>query len=244
LSEKAPETPREFKPIKDPEEAFALLNESAHSRASAMIWTKGQTQVITTTILTYSRKEQYMHAAVPKEVDASKFAEVLAKSGSQECFFSVSLSRANIFFKARYLGHDEEGFRFDGPEIVFKVQRRKDMRVQIPSESAMRLEMQDPTFPEQKLVKKVYDISASGLAFIANVTEEALFPKGIVLKSLTFTIGTRKISVDAEVRHVRELPPSSGTTGTQVGVLFLNMRPADNQWVAAYVFEETRKYMT
>jgi hypothetical protein len=244
LSDKTSDKPREFLPVKDPVEAIQLLKESARTLASAMIWTKNQSQVISTTITVYDRESEMLYAATPTDTDVNQFMEGIANLDSSECFFSVSLARANIFFRARYLGHDSAGFRFRKPESVFKVQRRKDMRVLIPFGHVIRLEMQDPTFPEQRLIKKIYDISASGLAFIANDSEEALFHVGLIIKALTFSIGTRKISLDAEVRHVRVLPPDSGTPGTKVGVLFKNIKPADNQWIAAYVFEESRKFIT
>jgi hypothetical protein len=239
----APVKPREFEPIEDPVEARKLLKEGSRLNASASIWTKEQKLSINTSLSVFDEADQVLYAATPREIDPAWFMDQLVAIGSHDCFFSVSLSRANIFFKARYLGHDAAGFRFRTPDAVFKVQRRKDMRLLIPFGHTVRVEMQDPSFPEQKLSKKIFDISASGLSFIVSDTEGPVFQTGVILKNIVFSIGSRRIVTDAEVRHAKSQAADSSHPGVKVGVLFKNIRPSDSQWIAAYVFEESRKIM-
>lgn len=209
-----------------------------------MVWTKEQKYVINTQLSVLLEAEKILYVAIPAETTPKQFMEQLEELGSHDCFFSVSLTRANIFFKAKCVGYDDGGFRFEAPAALFKVQRRKDMRLLIPFGRTIRVEMADPTFPEQKLSKKIFDISSGGLSFIASDSESPLFPSGALLKNMFFSIGSRKITVDGEVRHLRAQASDSAHPGHKVGVLFTRISPGDVQWIAAFVFEESRKILS
>ena len=237
------ERPREFQPVNDPAEARKLLKEGSRTLASVMIWSKEQKFVIHTQLSVFHEQEKILYASIPAETNPDAFMEQLNTVGSQDCFFSVSLIRANILFRAKCLGYDDGGLRFETPATVFKVQRRKDMRLFVPFGRVIRVEILDPCFPEQKLSKKIFDISAGGLSFIANETEALLFHAGAMLKGISFGIGSRKLTVDAEVRHLRPQPLDSAQPGHKVGVIFTRISPGDQQWIAAFVFEESRKIM-
>ena len=100
MSEKA-ERPREFVPVDSQKEALSLIREGAKTLATAMIWTKNQEQVINTHLSLYSDTDQVLYVWCPKEVEPNKLANDLERSGSQDCYFSVSLARANLFFRVR-----------------------------------------------------------------------------------------------------------------------------------------------
>jgi hypothetical protein len=243
MAEKKSERPREFLPVEDPAEARKLLKEGSRTLASVMIWSKEQKHVINTQLSVIHEQDRILYASIPAETDPDAFLDQLDALGSRDCFFSVSLTRANVFFKARCMGYDDGGFRFELPTALYKVQRRKDMRLLVPFGRVIRVELQDPTFPDQKLSKKIFDISAGGLSFIVTDSEQPLFHSGSILKNMFFSIGSRKITVDGEVRHVRAQPVDSANPGFKVGVLFTRISQGDAQWIAAFVFEESRKIL-
>ena len=109
----------------------------------------------------------------------------------------------------------------------------------------MKVEFKDPLFPDKITIKKVHDISATGMAFVVSDEDSALFPKGITLNDFTFSVRNKKFTVRAEVSNVRKLRSPTGellAQGHVVGVRFLDLRPGDHQHIAGYVFEESRKY--
>lgn len=191
-----------------------------------------------------SESQKLLYAWIPKEVDPEKLISDLVDMNAHDCFFSVSLSGANIFFKAAIKGYDKGGFHFFMPEKIFKVQRRRDVRLSIPDGYVLKASFQDPLFPETHLNKKVIDISAGGLAFQATEFEEGLFHVGLILDKFQFTIKGREVVLQAEVRHIQKMPETSKHKGLKVGVMFKNMKPGDAQHVAQYVFEESRKYLS
>ena len=208
------------------------------------MWTKNQEQTLNTHLSHFSPSEGMFYVYCPPEFPPGALSEAIAKSGEQACFFSVSLSKANIFFKAPYVGNDEAGLKFKMPEEVYKVQRRKDMRFPIPDGHLLRIEYCDPIESEKVLQKKVHDISARGLAFLVDYDEEAHYLTGMELKDIKFALRSRKIAVDAEIRHIQQLPNKAKLYGVKVGVLFTQVSPADQKFISDYVLEESRKYLS
>ena len=232
--------PKEFQPIQDRAEAERLLRDGARHFSSTLIWTKNQENVLRTHLTLFSDTDRLLYCALPKEVDPKKF--LADAGGAQEFFFSISLSYANIFFKTAFAGIDKAGLRFRIPEQVFKVQRRKDMRFRVPEGHVLKVEFDDPLNPGQVIQKKVFDISASGLAFVTEIEDESVYVSGLLLHHMKFSLNSRQITVDAEVRHRRAVESARKKELTKVGVTFKYIKAADSQFIASYAFEESRKY--
>jgi hypothetical protein len=237
--------PREFIPVDDAAEAKGLLREGAKSVAATLMWTRNQEHVLNTHLNMYSEAEGTFYVWVPREFDAEKFVDETIKLEIKDCFFSVSLARANIFFKAEFLGHDSGGLKFRFPEKIFKVQRRRDLRFPIPEGHVVKVEYQDPIFTETRLTKKILNISAGGLGVLIQDEEKIHYHPGMTLTRLEFTLRQRKIACEAEVRHIKSLPADHRyAPGAQMGLLFQKIKKGDADWIASYVFEESRKYYT
>lgn len=212
-----------------------------------MIWTKDQSEVISSHLSVFGESTNTFYCWIPKSLDVEGFVNEVNSSGTKDCFFSVSLLKANIFFRAELLGYDTAGLRFRFPTKVFKVQRREDVRLPIPSHTTMKVEFKDPLFPEKTMIAKVQDLSATGMAFIINDDDAPLFPKGLTLSDFSFSVRNKKFKVRAEVSNIRKQRSPTGellAKGHVVGVRFLDMRPGDHQHIAGFVFEESRKYFS
>lgn len=208
-----------------------------------MLWTKNQEQLINSHIGYYNAENQQLQVWLPQELEISKFTETLAKIGDSELFFSVSLSRANIFFRAPFKGTDSKALLFAVPAKVFKIQRRKDMRLTIPEGHVLKIEYADP-LGSQSIQKKALDISAGGCSIVVPAEEEVVYQPGLVLRGVTFTIRNRKITVEGEIRHTLALPDRGTGSGIKLGILFKNITQADASFIQAYVFEETRALLS
>ena len=220
-----------------------MIREGARSVSSALLWTKNQEKVLNTHLSHFSPSEQIIYVWCPPEFAPGTLSEAIAQSGDQYCFFSVSLARANVFFKALFIGHDEGGLKFKMPEEVYKVQRRKDMRFQIPDGHLLRIDFEDPIEPGKVLKKKVHDISAKGLSFLVDYDEEHNYIVGMELKDVCFTLRNRQIKVDAEIRHIQQLPNKNKLYGVKLGLQFTKVESTDTQFISDYVMEESRKYL-
>jgi hypothetical protein len=232
--------PREFQPVEPREEIFKFLLEGAKLSASTLVWTKDQETVLQTNLSVFSETDQTLFVWIPKDFDVNRLVGELAKQDPQECFFSVSLSRANLFFKCRFLGVDSAGFKFAVPEKAYKVQRRKTIRYHITEGYFMPLEFEDPLFPGKALRTKVFDISSGGVSFLAPEKDDPIYQKGMTLKKVKFTIRLRVIQAEAEIRHKK----SHEDGMIKVGLEFKDLPAAQTELISSYVLEENRKYYT
>lgn len=233
--------PKEFEPIEDAQERLRYLVEGTKTLAQTLIWTQDQENVIRSHLTVFSQVDRVIYAWLPKDFDFKKFQETLAKDKTNECFFSISLPAANLFFKAKFLGHDTAGLKFTIPDKMFKVQRRKNVRFQIPEGHVLRVEFPDPLLKEIQHRKRILDISAGGISFLAGEEEAPVYQTGVIIKGARITVRLKQVTFDAEVRHTKPLETFK-EKGIRVGVSFKNILPADSELVASYVFEESRKY--
>ncbi len=216
------------------------LSEGAKMTVSTVFWLQGKDQHVQSHMVHLSETDRAFYAWVPKDFDTTGFIQDLKDSGHQECLFSTSLTSANLFFKARFLGHDSTGLKFAVPDKVYKVQRRKNVRYMIPAGYVLKVEFSDPLYPDMLVQKKLTDISAGGLAFNTAAIDVSLYPVGSILTQCKIVIKTRNIQFDAEVRYAQAHQDTS--KGAKIGLAFKNMLPPDSEFIAAYVFEESRKY--
>ena len=233
MSEKA-EPNRQFEPI-PLTQAIKLLQEGARTLASTSTWTKNQEIIFNGHITLISEVDPIFYVWEPKELDPLKFAAALKASGETLCRFSISLETANLFFKSEFAGRDPGGLKFKIPTAVYKVQRRKDMRMPIPSGYTLKVTFVDPEDSKHICTKKTLDISAGGLAIAIEPGEEHIYKAGVILFQMTFTVRGTKITCQAEVRYCR---------GSTVGLLFMGISTQHADLINAYVNEETRKYFS
>lgn len=250
MSELTSDQARHFEPITDAGQAQRLLREAGKTFASLMLWTKDQEIVVHSQIALVSETDQLITVACPKGFNPRSLLEFMATSGQTQCYFSVSLQRASVFFRAKFNGASDTGLSFVFPETVYKVQRRSDLRFPIPYGHVLKIDMQDPLYPEKTVTWMASDISARGCAIVIPDGESATYPIGLTLKNLRFAIQGRRIEVPgAEVRHKQILSPTTSTltgktSGVRLGLLFKRIRETDSQHIAAYVFEESRRFFT
>lgn len=233
-----------FAPIQDRGEIKLMLSEAIKSAASTVLWTKNQERVVNTLLSGYNDLDDSLTAVTPKNFDAEGFKAVVTQLEKPEIFFSVSLARANVFFKCDLIGITAKEIRFTAPKALYKVQRRKSFRLPIPDGYVVYAEFDDPLFPETRQKKKLIDISAGGVSFYTNIEDQGRYTQGQQLKQFSFKIKNRDIQCIGEVRHSNMLSGRTRSHGVKVGVQFKGLRVADVQFIAAYVFEESRKYFT
>jgi hypothetical protein len=237
-------TPREFQPIESIAEGLKLLKEGCKTLSSAMIWTKDQEQVLNSHLSVFSESTSSFYCWAPHDFDSGKFITEIQMASDHECFFSVSLFRANIFFRAAFVNLDTAGLLFKFPTKVFKVQRRNDVRLPMHDLLSLKVHFRDPLYPDKETIRKVLDISAGGMAFLITEEDAPLYPVGLTLNDFLFKIASRSFKVRAEISNCRKLRDEKHKGSFAVGVKFKDLRPGDTQHIAAWVFEESRKYFT
>lgn len=231
----------EFVPVEKLEEGFRMIAEGAKTLAPTNIWTVDQIYRFDSKITELSAVEKGLYCWKPNTFDRKKFFDELLAKNTKDCFFSVSLTRATLFFKAKFLDETDVSLKFSIPSSFFKVQRRENMRHLVYRDPKAWVDFPDPLFPEKMLRKKLYDVSAGGLAFLVTTHDAPLFASGLELAHFQFSIKDRIITATSEVLHSKPCKGEQKDLGTKVGVKFRDITAADKNFISGYVFEESQK---
>ena len=234
----------EFIPIENAAESLRLLKEGAVSASPTTLWTQGQEVLVKSRLSHWSDTEKALYAWIPDEAVAEKFDSFQKNNGNPFCFLNISLPQASLFIKAEYLGKDKGGFRFSQPDTVYKVQRRQHQRIPILDTIAIKVEFRDPTLPDQRVSRRVVDLSRGGLSFFALADEAAGIQPGQRFEGVTFKIDGHEIKVNAEVRHKKPATNAARTQGFKIGLSFSGISMSEADRIADFVDSETRKYFT
>lgn len=218
-----------------------MIAEGAKIIAPTLVWTMDQGYQFTTHITQLSAVEKAIFCWTPKEFDLERFMNDLVAKKNNDCFFSITLPRATVFFKSTFIEHGNSQLKFSVPLKVFKVQRRQNLRHHLLKDPKAWAEHPDPLFPEKVMKRKIFDISAGGLSFIVVSQDAPLYPAGLLIENFKFTLQGRDITSTVEVRHVKPLTGAQKDMGTKVGISFKRISTTDSEFIAAFVFEESRK---
>lgn len=209
--------------------------------APTVIWTTDQGYQFSSYITQLSAVEKGVFCSTPKNFDRTRFLDDLATKNNNECFFSIMLPRATLFFKSAFIDFRDSQIKFAVPLKAFKVQRRENLRHLLFKDPKAWVEYSDPLFPEKKMKTKVYDVSAGGLSFLVLSQDAPLYPTGLILDDFQFTLKDRTLSATVQVRHTKPCTGAQKDMGTKVGISFKKINASDSEFIAAFVFDESRK---
>jgi len=219
-----------------------LFEEGGRSFSSAIFWTPDQQHVVRSHMTSFSSDKDTFQVWKPADFNPVSFAAHLAQTKNHSCLFSISLAASTIFFKALFAGTDDVNIHFQLPEKIFKVQRRKFPRFQIPMGYVLKIHFETPFNEGKVTTQKVWDLSAGGLSFCVNSEEQGLFDPGQLLKEMKFVLQTKTICVEAEIRHKALIQDGPKKGQYKIGVLFKTISKSDIQLITDHVSEESRKY--
>jgi c-di-GMP-binding flagellar brake protein YcgR len=246
----------DFKPVSHPVEIKSFLNEGAKISARVTIWrhqenkgTKKKISESQNTSKVYKSEFKRFHSksniltfSTPTGLSKKRLLEEDAQGKSVDFLFSLQLTRGQIFFKSTLVGIDAMGLKFICPEKIYRIQRRGEYRLKIPKWEKYTIQFRHPARPETRHVFRIVDISASGMAFVLPKSEASLLKLSDTIPRAGFIIRSKRIYVSFEVRYSKI---SEGyLKGTMVGVKFLQIQQTDSQYIASFVFDESRKYFS
>lgn len=144
--------------------------------------------------------------------------------------------------------HGDRYYEIPYPKEIFQIQRRDAFRIRVPPKIQATLDgtlrydegdRHDKEPKEIELSANVVDLSATGLAILANSPELEAVPMGTRIEQGRLRVHQwLDIRIDAEIRNKRPGPKNEGSI---LGMQFAGLPLADAQAVARTVIEIQRK---
>lgn len=170
-------------------------------------------------------------------IQAQELAAILhaARSGpGVDCFFKVFLLSAQLLFKTQLTragleGAGSKALPFVFPVQVFKVHRRKHLRVPIGKDT--------PAFARIPGVgdRRIADLSLMGAKILLEPGDEKTIAQNRSLKDFRFVLDGSEKEAQVEVRYL---------DAKMVGINVLYMNSPDRQWLKDYLMGQIRKLLS
>ncbi len=240
-----------FEPIDHAKDISFFLVGSVKEKARVLLWVKKKSDSenelksplvpIEAQFIRINLHEHLMYLKVMQMVNAEYL------KSDQDIICNVFSSQNNMFFKSKINPQREMLLEISIPHKIFKVQRRENFRYYIPEKQSFYVSFKNPKNEQETFRRKILNLSAGGLAFIAERGDKRLLKVGVLL-NIEFSIKSRCMMSQAEVKHVNlislcahanlSLEPNQ----EEVGVLFKNITANDLMWLSGYVLDMSTQY--
>jgi c-di-GMP-binding flagellar brake protein YcgR len=234
-----------FEPAK-PEETVPLLQSAVLRKSKLQCWSSGQAHSYTSRIVKVNESSGLKSISVSKEFPGGdEFEGALVREAQEEIHFSLHLPTDIIFFKGELRRGESGTFTARVKEPIYKVQRRRSLRLPIPAVAAVAVKFRLASDAAKSYQAQLLNLSEGGLSIMSGV--DGLFKllqKDVKLAQIEFAIGGMEIAAAGIVRHSMEI--STGSTVKdrfRFGIEFTALDPKLRDRLARYVLEESAKFL-
>ncbi len=222
-----------FTKITDPLELHRLLKRAIETTAKVEVRLSDQNLGFQSTIQESSSIESGFRIEAPPEV----LEKNIQASVSGAMLIAFLRGQNLLCIHSKKAEWKNRVLTVSPPWSVFKLQRRKEPRYQIPTAYDLSVSMESPeSTGRRRIQKRLLDISEHGMGFqVASMREAVPFRKGIFLRKMEVIIENRQIYFDARVANTLRIVGDPHHTGVKIGIEVMRMSPGDAQFIASYI---------
>jgi len=224
------------------QQGLSLLQKGSENAAQTLIWTKTLENRIDCVIRTVDSGKAAILLTPPKKFDHIDFLKKISQSGSRECCFNITLSAGSVFFKSKLLDLDENELKFEIPSVVYRSQRRKNLRLPMTKELFCWVEIPEPYRPENLAKARIVDLSVDGIAISLPLNKSNRFTPGNTLPKFFLFLKTRSLIMEGEIKNTKIIQ-SSGKNDSdsyvRLGITFTNLRGGKKEVLENFIKEAT-----
>lgn len=222
-----------FTKITDPVELHRLLIRAIESTSKVEVRLPSQGLEFESLIMECSDLQKGFQIEAPAEI-----SDEAVKTQPTEAMLIAFMRGQNLLcIHSKNAAWNERVLTVSPPWSIFKLQRRKEPRYQIPAAYDLFVSMESMEAGSRRRVqRRVLDISEHGLGFqIASSREAASYRAGVFVRKMEMIIESRQIFFDARVANVLKIENDPRRAGVKVGLEIIRMSPVDRQFIASYV---------
>lgn len=170
------------------------------------------------------------------------FSQVI---GASE-YINFFIPQGCLLFQCINRGNDKARIVVAFPAFMAQIERRKWLRLPMEEQKNIHLQFTKP-YLKPHLTHQVfsgvpYDLSGGGISFCVSRSEVGAYVPGEKIKHVELFIEGRKIKFEGQILRIQEI--NQTTTGRlprknwKVSLAFVAIEPADQEYVARYIFEK------
>ncbi len=234
------EVQAKFTPISGIPQIMKIFSRISNSFPSGVIWTKDQKLKFKVRLGEFSQIKKKLFFLAPIHFNLKELESNLAKNKNKSCFINLIHLDGSFFFVSEFETHEKSTLQFSLPQLLYRVQRRKNDRFTIPIGTQLKLEYKCSLSSEKIYQQKILDISITGLAFSCSKKDSLVLKKGEFLEPLQFRLKSRNFYMRAKIIHTKPLSASDSSDAIKVGIQFENPSKEDQDFISYFIFEQTQ----
>jgi c-di-GMP-binding flagellar brake protein YcgR len=225
-----------FTKVTDPLELHRVLKRAIETTAKVDVRLPEQKIQFQAVILESSDIESGFQIEAPADISDEAIQAAPAKALVNANLIAFMRGQNLLCVHSQNVEWKERTLIVAPPWSIFKLQRRKEPRYQIPAAYDLFVSMESVEGTRRRIQKRVLDISEHGMGFqVASMREAAPYRKGMFLRKMEVTIENRQIFFDARVANILRITDDPRRAGVKVGIELIRISPLDKQFIAAYV---------
>jgi c-di-GMP-binding flagellar brake protein YcgR len=231
-----------FSKVTDPVELHRLLVRAIETTSQVEVRLPSQNITFRSLILECSALDKGFQIEAPPEIKD----ETLKTQPGEAMLIAFMRGQNLLCVHSKNTVWNERILTVSPPWSIFKLQRRKEPRHQIPAayDLFVSMEVVDGS-TRRRAQRRVLDISEHGMGFqVASSREAAPYRAGVFIRKMEVMIEGRQIFFDGRVANVLKIENDPRRAGVKVGIEIIRMSPVDRQFVAAYVARNLVQFYT
>jgi c-di-GMP-binding flagellar brake protein YcgR len=219
--------------VSDGLEIRQLLTRACEGQTAASLKIRGSENVLRSKLIHSDPVRDGVQLSFTGTLTPESFMEELGKHESKECMILVYLQgRSIIGFNAEPSEVLKDRLIFKAPERLFKIQRRKDVRFQIPTGYEYTIEMESVEQKGVRISKRLLEISESGLSH----REAGLFRVGLHIQRCVIQMNNQKIDVSLSICNQAPFDRGPKGAGHKIGAVFDSIKEDDRKYLAQFIY--------
>lgn len=225
------------------EDTVDLFQAAIRPASKLMIWTEGQKYSFHGRIQRVNEAAGSVFLSVPKEIGGFAFESSLLQFEIEDCLFTLNLPTDVLFFKGKLKRSDESALNFKVNLPIFKIQRRRNLRLPVSGDRYSKVRIQLSASDSQPIEAEFLNVSEGGVGvLVQNAAVFARLPLGKQLAIVSFTIDGNRYDATGEVRYGEEIGSTLQKRKYKVGIQFVKIDRAQSDRLSHFVFEESAKF--
>lgn len=220
-----------------------VLNNAITTRSKVHLWTEGRKYQYISRVSKVVESDANQHKAftmmVPKD---PKFQIALDQNSIEEVFFSIQLPTDLIYGKAIVRKSNEVAFQFKVNIPLYKVQRRRAIRVPVPADMSSPVELVVEGFP--LITGTLLNISTGGIGLmVKDLSLEKDFVVGRKAE-IKFQFGTLPVVAKVNLRYAIPIQGSLMSKRLKIGIQYDEIPQKTVDEIHIYVMQQSTRYLT
>jgi hypothetical protein len=229
--------------LEDPEQIREAVHKAASQFCKVSIKILGTDEQFDSRLLDATRSG-HVEVEVSSDLPGNAFNQAIGKSPTKNCLLLIFVGRYLLGLMTEYEKSSDSSISFAFPKKIFKIQRRKYIRYNIPAGYDIFIECESLE-THQRVKRKILDLSEGGIAFLLEPSENPeIYKTGAVMRDCTLILRNQTLKLSLRVANQISVELPKLGASQKLGLEFIKISEENRNFLAAFIYSQLGQLMT